>query len=516
MLIAPDQTVLLGPPGTGKTTTLLNRVQVLLDGGMRPEQIAFVSFTRKAVQEAADRACEKFGFSRGRLPLFQTVHSLCFRQLGYTKNSLMQKANYMALGEWLGYDMSGQYDTDEGMLTVGTEPGDKFLFLDSLARVRCQTLRQAWEQDGAGMDIMWQEQERFSVGYAKYKANNGLTDFTDMLLDYAETGTPMDARVVFIDEAQDLSRAQWLVLKRAYCNAEQVVIAGDDDQAVHEWCGADLQTFMALEGKQEVLHHSYRLPRRVHRAANKVIRQISNRYKKEFNPRDAEGDVGYVMMLEQCDIDPEESTMILVRNVYLLKGVYEMLKLRGLTYIGRHGYSSVKQDHVKAIIAWEHLRKGNVINLDQVKAIYEYLRVGTVLARGGKAKIEDCDDYEAPFAWETLRDHYGLLTIGPVWFEALEGIPRETREYYLSVLRSKRRISTPPSIHVNTIHGVKGGEADHVIILSDMSKRTYTEMDRDPDSEHRVAFVALTRAKERVTIVEPSGKYSYPYWVTGA
>jgi superfamily I DNA/RNA helicase len=44
-----------------------------------------------------------------------------------------------------------------------------------------------------------------------------------------------------------------------------------------------------------------------------------------------------------------------------------------------------------------------------------------------------------------------------------------------------------------------------------MSKRTYTEMLKDYDSEHRVAFVALTRAIERVTIVMPQGKFSYPY-----
>jgi superfamily I DNA/RNA helicase len=66
-------------------------------------------------------------------------------------------------------------------------------------------------------------------------------------------------------------------------------------------------------------------------------------------------------------------------------------------------------------------------------------------------------------------------------------------------------------VNINTIHGVKGGEANHVIIISDMSKRTYIEMQKDYDSEHRVAFVALTRAIERVTIVMPQSKFSYPY-----
>jgi len=70
-----------------------------------------------------------------------------------------------------------------------------------------------------------------------------------------------------------------------------------------------------------------------------------------------------------------------------------------------------------------------------------------------------------------------------------------------------------PNIDINTIHTVKGDEADVVLLLSDISKNVSIQLDMDEDSEHRVFYVATTRAKQQLIIVEPQTSLYYPYIV---
>ena len=65
--------LVLGPPGTGKTTYLLNKVDEAIKSGISPERIGFFAFTKKAAEEAKTRALSKFGDIN--LPYFRTLHS---------------------------------------------------------------------------------------------------------------------------------------------------------------------------------------------------------------------------------------------------------------------------------------------------------------------------------------------------------------------------------------------------------------------------------------------------------
>lgn len=506
MLIVENQEVILGPPGTGKTTTIMNRIEEDLQQ-YSAEEIALVSFTRKAVQEAVDRVCQRFKIGRSKFGYFKTVHAMCYHLLSCNRNDLMSREDYAELGAIFGYKLTAHIDMEEGALILpDQEKGSKMLFLDNLARTMRRPLHDVWKE--ANSDIMWQEIDRFVKGYEKFKKQNYKMDFTDLLEKYIREGEPVPVKSAYIDEAQDLSRIQWEVLQRCFSNAEKVTIAGDDDQSIFKWSGADLNTFLSLKGNVRVLAHSWRLPVAVHNKAAAVIKRVKQRFDKEFTPTEETGKINYISSLDVLKLDPNVKTLILVRNTYLLKEVYEFLSNRGLNFTGRNGYHSINEEHVKAILAWEALRKGDAISLENVRAIYELLRVGEVLSRGGKAALSKLDRESEHFSWETLRDHYGLLSM-PIWHKALVGIPLDKREYYIGLLRRKNRLTADANIHVNTVHGVKGGEADHVVILSDMSRRTYDEMQKDPCSEHRVFYVAVTRAKKELTIVMQQGRHGY-------
>ena len=70
-----------GPPGTGKTYTLVERIlKKYLKKGMRPERIAFISFTNKAVNTAIERALNAFPqYTIENFTRFKTLHKYCRR-----------------------------------------------------------------------------------------------------------------------------------------------------------------------------------------------------------------------------------------------------------------------------------------------------------------------------------------------------------------------------------------------------------------------------------------------------
>lgn len=508
MRVGKDQTVVLGPPGCGKTTDLLSKVETCLADGINPDRIGFVSFTRKAITEATSRACEKFNLTHSDFPYFKTIHSLCFALVEAKRPDIVGREHMVELGKILGYKFGGSFDESETGMPTGTDKGDQLLFIDNFARVTMRTLKEAWTK--ANADLSWHEQERMSTAYKTFKDNHGLVDFTDLLTVAIEKGIVVDLDVVFIDEAQDLSRLQWKVLQSVFRNVPQVYIAGDDDQSIYKWSGADVDTFLNLPGKKELLSQSYRVPRLIHRVSSNIITSIKNRYAKPYKPKDEEGSIDKCQHLDYIKWSDEGTVLLLARNVYLLKRYEGMLRKRGMPYVMRGGVSSVKAGHVEAILAWEALRKGEAITGRSAKRMYEYIRTGRNLKRGGKTTIAQLHDKDM-VAKEQLIENHHLVSVNEIWHDALDAIELDQREFYLAILRQKRKLTAPPMIAINTIHGVKGGEADHVIVLADMSWKTYQEYQKSPDQEHRIAYVAVTRAKKRLTVIQPSSQLAYPY-----
>jgi len=64
-------------------------------------------------------------------------------------------------------------------------------------------------------------------------------------------------------------------------------------------------------------------------------------------------------------------------------------------------------------------------------------------------------------------------------------------------------------VRIRTIHGAKGDEAENVVIFPDMPRPAWKSAKRDPDTEHRMWFVAVTRAKQKVYWLNPETKYYY-------
>ena len=475
--------IILGPPGTGKTTTLLRIVEDALSRGVAPERIAYLAFTRKAAHEAQERAMVQFNFNEDRFPYFRTLHSLAFKELGLQRDEVMTNKHYRKLGKALGIEFKGIYDDNIGIHT-GDGLGDKCSRIDSLARVGLRSIKQQYNMTNVG-DLKLHAVKQYHSSLNQYKQKNGLFDFTDMLQN-CNSQLPID--ICIIDEAQDLSSLQYKMVIQASSLANEVYIAGDDDQAIFGWAGADVQKFLSLKGDKMVLPQSYRIPRSVHSIAQNVVNRIKRRYEKPWSPRTEQGVVDYVVNEQEIDFSRQGSWMLLSRSKYLLFRLVRAVRQQGYAYLF-NGTNSLDSEETKAIMCWEKLRRGKEVASHEIKNMIQFIPMKIVLKKNDTYKIQDLG---LPSSVKNLD-----------WMEVLKGIAPDEREYVRSCLRNGEKINDHPRITVSTIHQSKGGEADNLVLLTDMSRQSWEHL--ADDEENRVWYVAVTRAKEALFIVRPRG-----------
>ena len=490
---------IFGPPGTGKTTTLLNMLDKALESGISPDRIAFLAFTRKAASEAKERASARFHLDPDKdLFYFRTLHSLALSMSGIRTEQVMGREHYKELSEIISIPLVSRtsLEDDIGDRQATDHP---ILSLINLARLCKTPLREQYNQTFLEFD--WNTVNYVAKCYTQYKEQHELYDFTDMLqcfIDEADVACPK-FDLVFLDEAQDLSPLQWDIAHILDKNAKKMYAAGDDDQAIYRWAGADVEHFITLDGSSETLSQSYRVPRLIHRTAENIVSRITSRYPKKYEPKNEDGNVQHISRMEDLDVSTGQ-WLILAQAGYILNPVVEFLKSSGYLYTHKNN-RSISSKISSAVNGWEQLRKGKSITVETAKDIYSFMSTGTRVKRGFKT-MSGADDSNV-FNMFQLQDDWGLV-IGEelIWREALDRLPEESRVYITAMLRRGEKFNANPRITVSTIHGSKGGESENVVVFTDLSPSADDAMSGGNDDLHRVFYVAVTRAKENLFIVE--------------
>jgi DNA helicase-2/ATP-dependent DNA helicase PcrA len=478
-----DVQLIFGPPGTGKTTTLLNEVDQLLEADTPPDRVAFFSFSRRAVFVARKRAEEKFDLTHEHLPWFKTIHSVAFRLLELTRQDVFHEPHLADLGERIGLPFTNreQHLADP----LGGTLGDRCLLLHGLARARCTTLEYEWRRCCLP-DTPWRAVQSTVGYYEQYKQAHGLWDFADML---SRATGHLDVDAVLVDESQDCSTAQWAFLRRVTTNVQRIYLAGDDDQAIYGWSGADPGLLLRLEGTQRVLPHSYRLPRRIKARADTLIGRILSRVSKEFSPRDADGTVSVFGDLDSLNLHEAGTWMLLARTNHQLSELRDLARRQSVVYsLPNHSWSW-SLPSVQAALAYEQLRKGHPV----LRGVAASLRAFTASPVSLPAEAHHVQ-------WD---DVFPGRSERPTWLEGLERMPPSDREYIRGLRRGGESLTNPGRVYIGTVHSMKGEEADHVVILPDLTEKVDHGRRVDPDSEHRVQYVALTRARQTVRLMLP-------------
>lgn len=511
---------IFGPPGTGKTSTLMRRLERELEAGVDPNNISLCAFTRSASNEAKTRAARRFELDYRDLKNFSTIHSQCYRLLDLKRGSVVTFRELIEFGKLYNYEFTRRSDSLERAEPTLRTFGDYCIGFNDWWRQRLfDTAEEAFnvfpKPEAGQIDGVWSYPlvRQFTQRYTSWKRSLRMIDFTDMLEAVLDKELSHEPEVMIVDEVQDNTPLQWAITDMWGETADRVYLAGDEDQALYGWSGAvpDLYLNHATD-HDTLLDQSYRVPIKVHAMAQALITQNHNRIKKVYRPTDVFGEVRYVSELSACPFEEIQGTVfILVRNRYLLEKVANELLYRTIPFHNLRGPDPLRTGKATAALALAALGAGESVSAESLQCVMDYIPAKPYLERGFKRKVKTLAR-ESPLS-ELSPTEVGKGFTSTMWDSVKDGefmkiLQLEENERTL-IAAALRDGGMDPRYTISTIHGVKGQEADWVILLTDISGRTYRGMIDDMEAERRVWYVAATRAKKGVIIVEPQRNYYF-------
>ena len=254
-----------GPPGCGKTTALATRWIPRAVELYGTDGVAVCSLTRSAAHEIASRGLQVDPENVG------TLHALAFRALGRPPMTVSRIA-----------DWNSRADADH-QLSLGAAPPDSEVSSDSApSKLEGDALQSSVEllRHCLRPFDSWPAAERdWYILFRSWKLENNLLDFCDLIASACEfTIGPKNApHALIVDEAQDLSSLEHRLVAHWADSCEMLVLAGDGDQSIYSWRGADARAFSQNKNvrpeDQRELTQSYRVPRSVVNYAQDWIAQ---------------------------------------------------------------------------------------------------------------------------------------------------------------------------------------------------------------------------------------------------
>jgi len=535
----------IGPPGTGKTTDLSRRIRAAVKrfGG---SNVMVGSYTKAAAVELAGRGLPVPEENVG------TLHALCWRALDRPTiaESKIKDWNEQNPGLQIG---GGGRDVDDPYADAVPEDRGSLL-LGALNRMRNMLVPE--ESRPAAV-------REFSVRWEDWKRSNDMIDFTDMIeicrrdLDEA----PGSPTIAYWDEVQDFSPLLLSTIRRWGERMDHVRLAGDDDQTLYGFVGASPDALMTPEIPPErcsVLGRSWRVPSAVHALAVPWIERCSRRAPKVYEPRD--GDPGSVERIQTTYKDPKrlldlveaaerdgKTIMVLASCSYMLKPLIKIMRDEGVPFgnalrpsrgdwnpLGSRRGTTVPQRILAHLRPERRMDGGSAMwTAAQIRAWVDHLKSkdSTVLQPRVKSRLvgwldgvellpSDPERYmrEAIRPWfaDGFARYCRMVLDGARpdadWMHGqIQGSKAKAWEYPLRIMESRGadELEKVPSLTIGTIHSVKGGEADRVVLFPDLSiegMRAWLDA-RRRDEVIRQFYVGMTRARDSLTVCSPCGHH---------
>lgn len=528
----PEEYVVVGPPGTGKTSFCIDASTEWFSSGVLPEQVAYLAFTKAAANEAVNRIGRADTGLPGdtHFPYFRTLHSLAYKGLHEAKKDLrvMTQSDLNLFAKWSGFqgtysagdweDLSevyaslrqhGRTDWDRchtayNLSRISSRsPGELAAARTGMSRFACKTIA------GLEEDVY----RAFVNKYEAYKLANGLVDFSDMLEFALNEMRQFDGvRYVVIDESQDLAPLSYLIIDRLFEHSEQIFWAGDADQAIYNFNAADAGLFLERARRPGVrrilLRTTHRFGDRIVRFARKIISRVADRI--ECDVIGVDGRSHTIKFTGSFEPAFQPDTMILHRHVMGCQALAAAFIAQELPFRNERGKDPLgAEKRMMAFETLEELASGREVSAGAVGRVLDELMPSVVLGgsegmgkrrlvvHGGKKKIQT----------ETLKQDLRLKDLVAAKILTEEGsevislrqfgvLKHSSDLEYYRRLREKGYDLRGKCPVITTLHGSKGREAKNVVLFTETSRKCW----EDPESEHRLAYVGSTRTQGTLEI----------------
>ncbi|MFP5458996.1 MAG: ATP-dependent helicase [Bacteriovoracia bacterium] len=320
--------MILAGAGSGKTRTLIARIQWLLDEvKVSPYQILAVTFSNKAAREMRERLAQVTTYDIGTFQV-TTFHSFCARVL-------RSEATYLGLSKHFTIFDDGETNSvaktvlgRKGINQKDITPNTLSYYVDTVKNL-------GWFP-GSGLDQEAQQladDPRLWDLFLDYEAElhrSNAVDFGGLITGilqlfhhFPEVRTKYQRRFryVMVDEYQDTNRAQFQMISILGQEHGNVCVVGDEDQSIYSWRGADIRNILDFEkvfpsAKIIKLEQNYRSSKKIIDAAARVIANNQERKGKVLWTDNPEGDPIDVV---ECRDERVESDYIAAQLKALMK-----------------------------------------------------------------------------------------------------------------------------------------------------------------------------------------------------
>ena len=378
--------LIIAGAGTGKTRTLVYRVARLIELGHDPNSILLLTFTRKAANEMMKRAsmllddrCSKI---RGG-----TFHSFANLTLRKYAKAIGLDSSFTILDQSDSADVINLIRSQDGFITKEKRFPNKQTLNKafSLSVNTGKKVEEIIENDYPHFIPLLDKILEINKIFTEYKRRNNLLDYDDLLVylrEFLFKGGPAvkallsEIKFVMVDEYQDTNHLQSEIVKGLSQYSKNVMVVGDDSQAIYSFRGADFHNIMQFpklfdDVKIIKLEENYRSHQSILDFANRINDAAVEKYKKDLYSRRGSGTLPNIVAASTENLQSK----FIVEKILDLRE--EGVALKDIAVLFRSSFFSfdLELELAKANVPFQKFGGMKFVETAHIKDVMAFLRI---------------------------------------------------------------------------------------------------------------------------------------------